>query len=283
MANRLLGPPMRISVTEESERRVINALNTLLSETRRQAPAIIKRLARGAANSAAKLTIPNKGRNLPRHGERSSVRRPSAQDKFRELVNTSEAFSGNFYVVKNATARSGGKKRSNRRNRRFSGYTGQGKRAFRASGGEMVIYTTKRISQKDKRFKKIKKLIKIWDKKRRSWKYMPTTTTGKYERKTKWGEVPYYFAAKQAWLYSAWRLGRMQTLNKAGALRKLGTSTNRIGNVDNPSITMHNHSEYASKSGGSLVPQRALYLAWRGYQKELQKRKQMIIEKARRA
>lgn len=274
--------PVEVKLDRESIARVERKLKRLLGESRRQMPQLIKNIARKAANSAAKLTIPNKAHNTPMQGAGSSVRRPTLKDKFRPLVSTKEMGRGSFYLVNGPKSRPGRRKKRSGVNKR--GFTGGGEsRVLKSAGGELVIYTTKKISQKDQRFKRVNKLIKAWDKKKRSWKYIPTTVTGKYDKKNAAGRIPHYFTAKQAWLYSSARISRtLQRLNKnSNVAKKYGSMTDRLQRLDKPSLTLHNTSGYANKSGGNLVPKRALILAMRGLKKELQKRKIKIIQKAR--
>jgi len=270
------GDPITVDVSEASERAVIARINKLLVNTRREGPALVKRLARGAANSAAKLTIPNKGRNTPLTGGKSSVRRPTTADKLRPIVNTKDAFRGNFYLVNSVRVRKGRRKK---RGSSRKGFTASGEsKVVRGANGELVIYTTKKISQKDSRLTKISKAIKVWDKKKRSWKYIPTTAKGKYDRKSAWGKIPNFFTAKQAWLFSAARISRtLQKLNPKA--RNFGQMVDNLKNLDNPSVTMRNVSKYAGKSNGRSVPRRAIMLAMRGLVKELEKTKKKIVRK----
>jgi len=282
MARTPKGEVISVSVDERSVRNIQQNLERMLAESRRQAPAIVKNLANKAANSAAKLTIPNTGDNTPRAGARSSVRRPRDKDKFRPLVKTQESkeFSkGDFYVVRRQNIR-----KKNKRRRRFSGFAGeQGeRRVMRGSNGELVIYTTKPISQKDKRFKRITKLIKRWDKKRRKWTYIPTMSRGKYDKQGYGGKIPYFFAAKQAWLWSKKSISKsISRLNPHHRLKKLGRMDNGLSKKDSPSVVLHNQSEYAHKSRGTHVPAKALELALRGYKHELEVRRQAIIKKGK--
>jgi len=266
-------------LSKASEANVIRKINKLLEGSRKEAPKIVKQLARMASNSAAKLTIPNTGKNRD-SGKGRSVRRPTMADKFRPLVKSSTAFHGNFYVVNSVTRRKG--KRKTRKGSKFStGENGQ-RRVMAGSRGELVIYTKKKMSQKDGRFTKVKKLIKIYDKKRRSWKYVPTMATGKYDKASpRFGKIPNYFTAKMAWLFAAAPISKsIQKLNPKA--RNHGSMINKLSNKDNPSVTLRNKSKYAHKRGGQTVPRRALVKAYRGYQKMLEKHRQNIINKARR-
>ena len=114
--------------------------------------------------------------------------------------------------------------------------------------------------------------------KKRGWKYIPTLSSGKYDRKSKWGEIPNFFTAKQAWLFSAARISKtLQKLNPKA--KNFGRMDDNLKRLDNPSVTMHNISKYAGKSGGRSVPRKAIQLAQRGLIKELQKTKKKIVRK----
>jgi len=249
----------------------------LLSESRRQAPKIVKQLARMSANSAAKMTLPSKdsigGSPNSRH------RMPKDKDKFRPVVPAKEMGHGNFYAITSVGLREGRRKR--RGHRHFTGGNSQ-RRVMRGTRGELIIYTTKKISQKDTRFRKVTKLVKAFGKKTNKWYYMPTLTKKKYDKDAKAGKIPYYFAAKMAWLWSSASVTKSITrLNKDGRLKRLGTSYNNLSNKDNPSVTLINSSKYAHKQGGKTVPRRAIAKALRGYGKMLEKKKQLIANKAK--
>lgn len=271
------GDRISLKVDPHSERKVKAMLERLLAEGRRQGPAIIKRLARNVANSAAKLTIPNKGRNTPTAGGRSSVRKPRMADKMRPLVSTKEIGRGNFYVVNSVANR----KSKRKRKRRANGFTGEGgrSRVMRGSRGELVFYTTKKISQKDGRFTRVKKAIKAWDKKRKSWRWFPSMAGGKYDRQSPQGKIPHYFTAKQGWLWSVRPIVKtFKKLNPSATRR--GYMTNRLKRKDNPGLIMHNTSNYAAKSGGTMVPRKAVELGIRGFNKSLKRQAELKMLKA---
>lgn len=189
----------------------------LLSETRRQAPAIIKSLSRMAANSAAKMTLPSKG--TVGGAPNSRHRRPKDKDKYRPVVPAKEEGHGNFYAITSVNIRQGRRKRKGHRH--FVGGKSQ-RRVMRGTRGELIIYTTKKISQKDSRFKKVNKLVKAFGKKNKKWYYIPTMTKKKYDKDSKRGKIPYYFAAKMAWLWSSSSVTKsIAQLNKDGRLKML--------------------------------------------------------------
>jgi hypothetical protein len=269
---------IRVSVNPAELQAVQKRIEKLLEGSRREMPALVKRLARGAANSAAKLTIPNQGKNTPVGGSKNPVRHPKDWDKFRPLVTTSEAKlgHGNFYVVKGVKKGTG--KRAKKRKRRFNATNGQFK-VMRGSQNELVIYTTKKVSQKDKRFTRVKKLIKMWNKRKRIWSYVPTLSTGKYDRTAAIGKIPHYFTAKQGWLWASRRISKGFRKLNPGATKQ-GYMTDRLKQLDSPSLTLHNTSNYAHRKGGRSVPHRALVLALRGFNKQLKNQAAARIARA---
>ena len=261
-----------------SERRVLSQINELLKGSRKAGKVIVKDLSRRASNSAARLTIPATPSGA------KGVRRPKMDEKFRPVVGSVPGQNGRFYVVNKA--KRGGKKRKFKKSRQtgFNGTKGES-RAMRAAGGQLVIYTTKKVSQKNRDFTRVKKLIKAWDKKTRKWRYIPTLEAGnKYDRKNFQGQIPFYFTAKQCWLWTAQPINRgVKKLNRnwARKVKKYSSHQNRLFNLDNPSYAMTNRSNYAHKRGGSLVPRRALQKALRGYKETLKKQRDKIVAKAK--
>lgn len=279
------GDEVQVKLDPSSEKRVQKKLDAMLAQTRKSGPELVKKLARNAANSAAKLTIPNKGRNLPRQNSKSPVRRPRDPDKFRPVVPAGQTgMHGNFYVLTSVAIRKSARKK--KKGQRFNGVSrfGKGdKGVMPGSRGELVIYTKKRISQKDARFKKINRVIKVWDKKSNRMRFVPTMSKGKYDKQSKrWGKIPWYFTAKQAWLYSAYRISRMTRILNPKA-KNFGSMLDMLRRTDNPAVQLNNRSKYAHKSGGRQVPRKAIQLAKRGLIKELEKTRNKIIDKAKRS
>ncbi len=275
MANEL-----KFRVDKNSEQKVIDRINKVLANTRREGPKLVKKFAYKAANSAAKLTLPQVDKSGAKIGAASGAnsrhRKPKMADKFRPVVEAQTQFHGNFYVVKGAKS-----SKSKRKGKRTGGFGGtqSSRKVMRSASGEVVIYTTKKVSQKDTRFKKVKKLIKAWDRKSKKFRYIPTTTAGsKFDRKSPAGAIPHWFTAKMAWLLSVRPISRsIQKLNPKA--RNYGSLINQLSKKDNPSVTMINSSNYAHKRGGRAVPKKALRLALRGLMHELENTKKKILKK----
>jgi len=270
---------IKFSVDKNSEKAVIDRINKVLTNTRREGPVLVKKLARNASNSAAKLTIPHLskgGGGKINAATPSRHRKPKLADKFRPVVAAKTQFHGSFYIVKDAK-----RGKNKKKGKRTNGYGGtqSERRVMRSASGDVVIYTTKKVSQKNKRFKKVNKLIKAYDKSKKRFRYIPTTTAGKkFDKKSGAGRIPHWFTAKMAWLFSSAPISKsIQKLNPN--VRNYGSMINQLSKKDNPSVTMINSSNYAHKRGGKRAPSKALKLAMRGLMHELENTKKKIIKK----